>query len=80
MRPVISHYQIIERIGVGGTGEVFKAKDLKLGRIVAIKMLSEAPVSANFSKMCRWTPPEAAASLCSVTHQPSRSMHAMGIP
>ena len=32
-------YQVFERIGVGGMGEVYRARDAKLGRDVAIKIL-----------------------------------------
>ena len=39
---MLAHYEIVEPIGKSGMGEVFRAKDGKLGRDVAIKVLPEA--------------------------------------
>jgi serine/threonine protein kinase/Flp pilus assembly protein TadD len=59
----VSHYKIIEKLGEGGMGVVYKAQDLKLDRLVAIKFLPQHLSSSEENKARFVQEAKAAAAL-----------------
>jgi serine/threonine protein kinase len=42
----LGSYEIVAPLGAGGMGEVYQARDLRLGREAAIKLIPESPASS----------------------------------
>ena len=59
----ISHYTILDKLGEGGMGIIYKAEDLKLKRIVALKVLPESFTQDEESKRRFTLEAQAASSL-----------------
>jgi serine/threonine protein kinase len=58
-------YDVLERLGVGGMGEVYRARDSKLNRDVALKILPEA-FASDPERLSRFT--REAQSLAALNH------------
>ena len=67
-------YEIVALIGAGGMGEVYRARDTKLGRNVAIKILPEA-FAADAERLARFR--REAQVLASLNHSNIGAIHGL---
>ena len=70
---VLGHYRILEQIGAGGMGVVFRARDEQLDRDVALKTL---PQLALLSGAARRQFRREALSLAKITDPSAQELHA----
>ena len=73
---IFGHYEIQSLLGTGGMGEVFQARDTKLGRTVAIKVLPEA-FAENGERIARFE--REAKLLASLNHPNIAALYGMEI-
>ena len=71
----LEHYEIIDKIGEGGMGAVYRAEDTRLRRQVAIKVLPPA-VSADAERLARLE--REAQLLASLSHPNVAAVHGFG--
>ena len=67
-------YEVLAAIGAGGMGEVYRARDAKLGRDVALKVLPEA-FARDAERMARFQ--REAKSLASLNHSNIASIYGL---
>src|SRR5215831_1504498 len=74
IRQTFYHFRIVERIGVGGMGEVYRARDTKLNRDVALKVLPEV-FARDAERMARFK--REAQVLASLNHPNIATIHGL---
>ena len=70
----LSHYRLVEKIGEGGMGEVWRADDTTLGRQVAIKILPES-LAEDADRLSRFE--REAKVLASLNHPGIATIHGL---
>jgi len=70
----ISHYKILEKLGAGGMGEVYRAEDLRLHRQVAVKVLPDI-LSADPERLARFE--REAKLLAALSHPNIAAIHGL---
>jgi eukaryotic-like serine/threonine-protein kinase len=70
----LGSYEVIALLGIGGIGEVYRARDIKLSRDVAIKVLL-GPVAADPERLSRFQ--REARTLASLSHPNIGGIHGL---
>ncbi len=70
----LGHYRVVDRLGSGGMGEVYRAEDLRLGRTIALKVLP-AEVAADPQRLQRFE--REARAVAALTHPHIVTLHSI---
>ena len=68
----VGHYEIVDAIGAGGMGQVYRARDTRLNRDVALKVLPDS-FAADPERIARFT--REAQTLASLNHPHIAQIH-----
>src|SRR6516225_294695 len=71
----LGHYEILAPLGAGGMGEVYRARDTRLGREVAVKVLPEA-LASNTERQARFE--REAKAVAALSHPNILAIHDYG--